>query len=415
MGTLLDRLREIAHQAPAPTVSSSSFFLRFAPVILGWLLIHAYLGVRLIRPAGFHGVRRAAAWTALVAATLLPPFAMFAERTQLGVASIERALDWSAFTSMGLSSLVTLLVVARDVALVGSRTARRALSRGRPVAPDPRRRAFLTNGVNMGILLGAGSATGVGAATAQVTPEVVRVDIPIPGLAPDAEGFTIAQITDLHAGLTIGRDFVDRVVDATNGLGADVIAVTGDVADGYPKDVVESVAPLARLSAPDGVFFVTGNHEYYWSTQAWIDVLGAMGLTLLGNEHRVLQRGRAQIVLAGVYDYRAGSYMAAHRSDPVKAVAGAPAGATKILLAHQPRSVFDAARAGFDLQISGHTHGGQYFPLSLIVPFFEPYVRGLHRHDGRMWIYVSRGTGYWGPPQRLGVGTEITLLRLVRG
>ncbi|HEX3141098.1 MAG TPA: metallophosphoesterase, partial [Rhizobacter sp.] len=137
-----------------------------------------------------------------------------------------------------------------------------------------------------------------------------------------------------------------------------------------------------------------------------------LGVHVLMNEHTVLQHGAAPLVVAGVADFSAHHFDPTHRSDPQAAIAGAPAGAARVLLAHQPRSAEAAERAGFQLQLSGHTHGGQFFPWNLFVPLQQPFTAGLHKLKS-LWVYTSRGTGYWGPPKRLGAPSEITRLRLV--
>jgi len=241
------------------------------------------------------------------------------------------------------------------------------------------------------------------------------------------EGFTIAQLSDIHVGPTIRVRYIQRIVNAVNRLGADMVAITGDLVDGSVGELRAHVAPLAQLKARHGTFVVTGNHEYYAGAHAWVDELRRLGLRVLMNEHVVLQTRNVQgaqtdeevhessLVVAGVTDYTAGHFDASHASDPEGAVRDAPPQVhTRLLLAHQPRSAIAAAQAGYQLQISGHTHGGQFFPWNLFVPLQQPFTAGLHRlHD--MWIYVSRGTGYWGPPKRFGAPSEITLLRLVNG
>ncbi|MGA7393919.1 MAG: metallophosphoesterase [Terrimicrobiaceae bacterium] len=156
-----------------------------------------------------------------------------------------------------------------------------------------------------------------------------------------------------------------------------------------------------------------GNHEYYCGAHAWIAEMRRLGMSVLLNEHVVLEHFGESVVVAGVTDLSAHHFDPAHRSDPVAAIAGAPQQSVKLLLAHQPRSALAAAEAGFHLQLSGHTHGGQFFPWNLFVKLFEPFTAGLHRLDG-LWLYVSRGTGYWGPPKRFGAPSEITHLKLVR-
>jgi predicted MPP superfamily phosphohydrolase len=277
----------------------------------------------------------------------------------------------------------------------------------------------------MAVLVLATLVSMVGFLNARRTADVKRVEVPIRGLPAALEGFTIAQLSDIHVGPTIRSAYIQRIVDAVNRLGADAIAITGDLVDGSVAELREHIAPLAGLRAKHGTFVVTGNHEYYAGAHAWIDELRRLGLKVLLNEHVVLQtrnvRGaqndeelfESQLVLAGVTDYTAGHFDAAHASDPHLALFDAPPLVhTRVLLAHQPRSATLAAQAGYQLQLSGHTHGGQFFPWNLFVPMQQPFTAGLHRlHD--MWVYVSRGTGYWGPPKRFGAPSEITLLTLV--
>jgi uncharacterized protein len=225
------------------------------------------------------------------------------------------------------------------------------------------------------------------------------------------EGFRIVQITDIHVGPTIKAQYLRAIVDRVNALQPDVVAVTGDLVDGSVAELGEHVRPLADLRARHGVYFVTGNHEYYSGVHGWVKELQRLGLRVLHNEHVVLQHGAASLVLAGVTDYSGHHFDPDHRSDPARSLQGAPTGVPRILLAHQPRTAPAAAQAGFDLQISGHTHGGQFLPWIFFVPLQQPYIAGLHQL-GRLWVYVSRGTGYWGPPKRLGAPSEISELLL---
>jgi len=255
--------------------------------------------------------------------------------------------------------------------------------------------------------------TAWGFLNARRTAAVRRVDVPIEGLRAGLDGFTIAQISDLHVGPTIKRRYVEAVVDAVNALDPDLVAVTGDLVDGGVQQLAPHTAPLARLASRHGTYFVTGNHEYYSGVAAWIAELDRLGMHVLMNEHVVVHHGGADLVVAGVTDYGAHHFHASHRSDPAAALQGAPRDAAlRVLLAHQPRTAFEAERAGYDLQLSGHTHGGQFVPWTFLVRFWQPFTAGLHRL-GRLWVYVSRGTGYWGPPKRLGAPSEITRLRLV--
>jgi predicted MPP superfamily phosphohydrolase len=264
----------------------------------------------------------------------------------------------------------------------------------------------------IGVMALTCAVTAIGFVMARSVARVVDVDVPVAGLPAALHGFTIAQISDVHVGPTIKRPFVERIVERVNRLNADVIAITGDLVDGSVAELAAHTQPLARLASRHGTFAVTGNHEYYSGARAWIGELSRLGARVLVNEHVVIEHEDAHVVLAGVTDYSAHHFDPSHRSDPRGAVRGAPQGAVKVLLAHQPRSAALAAAAGFDLQLSGHTHGGQFWPWNLFVRLQQPFTAGLVRL-GRMWLYISRGTGYWGPPMRFGIPSEITLIRLV--
>ncbi len=370
-------------------------------VVLG---VHGYLGARFIGPSGLAGPARTTAWAAVFGFALLLPLAMSA-RFWLGPPFAEGAA-WAGFIAMGLFSLVLTLTVLRDVVWL-------LMSSTSVMPPNPERRFALLRLSNTAVLGLTGVAAAVGTAAARRRAAVVDVKVPIDGLSPALEGLTIVQLTDIHVGPTIRKDYLDAVVDAVNELKPDVIAVTGDLVDGDVADLASHTAPLARLQARHGVYFCTGNHEYYSGAMPWIEEVRRLGLRPLLNEHVVVDHNGARVVVAGVNDFTAHQFIAEHRSDPRKAVAGAPADAVKILLAHQPRSCVDAAACGFHLQLSGHTHGGQFFPWMFFVPLQQPYVAGLDRHEN-MWVYTSRGTGYWGPPLRLGAPSEITRLTLVR-
>jgi hypothetical protein len=204
---------------------------------------------------------------------------------------------------------------------------------------------------------------------------------------------------------------VQAVVRRVNQLNPDVVALTGDIVDGYPAQLGDEAAPLAGLSARHGVYLVTGNHEYYHGADEWITTFRRLGLLPLLNEHVVLRHNGAELVIAGINDFSANNSPHGHVSDAKAALLESPEGAPKIMLAHQPRSAGQVEAAGADLQLSGHTHGGQFWPWNFFVRLQQPYVAGLHRLGG-MWVYTSRGTGYWGPPKRFGAPSEITLITL---
>jgi hypothetical protein len=311
-------------------------------------------------------------------------------------------LAWVGLLSMGFFSSLFVFTLLREFFLLGAHLLLSAQHAAALVEISARWALGLTAFVTL-----------AGLGVARRPPRVVHVDIPVRGLPPQLHGFSIAQISDVHVGPTIKRGFVKDVVARVNALQADLIAVTGDLVDGSVHELSPHTAPLAALSARHGAYFVTGNHEYYSGERAWTTEIRRLGLRVLKNEHVVLTHHGASLVLAGVTDLSAHHFDAAESSDPVAALRGAPADAgAKILLAHQPNSAPAAATAGFDLQISGHTHGGQFWPWNLFVGFFQPFTGGLYRLKN-LAIYVSRGTGYWGPPNRFGVPSEITRIRLI--
>lgn len=262
-------------------------------------------------------------------------------------------------------------------------------------------------------MLSAASVLGAaGFFEARRPPKLDRVRVPISGLHPDLAGFRIVQISDLHIGPTIRRDYVRRVVRQVNALEPDLIAMTGDLIDGYIPQLARHMEPLKDLKSKFGSYFVTGNHEYYWGVEEWMEEIDKLGFTILQNSHNLIERGSARLMIAGIPDHDGERLLPSHRIDPVGAQKGGEAVDLKILLAHQPRSCHAAHAAGYDLQLSGHTHGGQFVPWNYVVSLQQPYVSGLHDYKG-LWVYVSRGAGYWGPPLRLGIPSEITELMLV--
>jgi predicted MPP superfamily phosphohydrolase len=365
------------------------------------IAFHLYVGVRVVSdlaPTGY-----AAGFALLLAASaLLAPLGLLARRLLRPPASDR--LAWAGMLALGLFSSLLVLTVLRDAGLLLATLLGLLLP---ALAPTDRWLHYSAAAVPaLGVAI-----TLLGLLNARRTAQVVTVEVPIAGLPAALHGFRIVQITDIHVGPTIKHTYLQAVVEAVNRLQPDVVAITGDLVDGSVAELGAHVAPLAGLAARHGSFFVTGNHEYYSGVDGWLRELRRLEVTVLLNEHVLIERDGAQLVLAGVTDYNAAHFVAAHASDPQAALRGAPDEAVKVLLAHQPRSAAAAARAGFHLQLSGHTHGGQFLPWNWFVPLQQPYTAGLHRL-GELWIYVSRGTGYWGPPKRVGAPSEITQLVL---
>ena len=242
-------------------------------------------------------------------------------------------------------------------------------------------------------------------------PKIYKIDIKIAGLPKSFDGFTIAQISDLHVGPVIGKKYAQKIVDVTNKLNPDIIALTGDMIDGTTYQLRTKIAPIANLKAKNGIYFVPGNHEYYWDAISWIKEFSKLGAQCLINQNYLISKNNEQILIAGITDYDAGWMIEGHAPNAKKAAENKLGPFIKILLSHQPKSYKEAEEAGFNLQLSGHTHGGQFFPWSLIVSLAQPYYKGLGRYKN-MWIYTNRGTGFWGPPFRFGVPSEITLIKL---
>ena len=372
------------------------------------LLLHGLVAWRLLPaldPAWAAGLA-----PVLLASALLLPMGLLAHRVARG--ALADRLAWVGLLCMGLFSSLLVLTALRDVMLAAVWVAATlGWSPAQALLPGLRADSAVL------VPLAALVVTVLGFWNARRTARVVRVDVPVAALPAALEGFTVAQITDIHVGPTIKQHYLQAIVRKVNALEADMVAITGDLVDGKVSELAAHVAPLSQLRSRHGSFFVTGNHEYYSGAQAWMAELRRLGVRVLLNEHVVLDHagphGSAALLVAGVADYTAHHFDPAHKSDPQAALRGAPAHArVRLLLAHQPRSAMAAADAGFDLQLSGHTHGGQFWPWNHFVRLQQPFTAGLHKLKD-LWVYTSRGTGYWGPPKRFGAPSEITLVRLV--
>ena len=368
-------------------------------------LLHLYIATRLIPPLAGQLWAWAPLALLLVVSALLVPASLLGLRRRS--ARGQAALVWAGLLNMGLFSSLFVLTLLRDVAL-GLAALAASLRPDWALPP-----AFGADSA-LAVLPLALLISLLGYANARRTARVVRVDVPIADLPDALHGFRIVQLSDIHVGPTIKRPYLQAVVDRANRLQADLVAVTGDLVDGRVSELGAHVEPLAALRSRHGTYFVTGNHEYYSGADAWVALLRGLGVRVLLNEHSLLEHDGAELVIAGVTDYSAHHFDPAQRSDPQGALAGAPASAAlRVLLAHQPRSATAAAEAGYQLQLSGHTHGGQFLPWNFFVKLQQPFVAGLHRVRD-LWVYTSRGTGYWGPPKRFGAPSEITQLRLIR-
>ena len=368
------------------------------------LLLHGYIAWRLLPALSLGPVGFILALAALMASGLLAPAPLMIRLSGLPEAAAN-ALAWAGYLAMGVFSSLLVLCLLRDGLLV-------VFAGWNLVQPGALNLEQLSEASALAVVALTSIISVVGLVNARRLAKVVQVDLPITGLPAALSGFTIVQISDLHVGPTIRRGYLDAIVRRVNGLNADLVAVTGDVIDGSVGRLRAHVAPLSELRSRHGTFCVTGNHEYYHGVEAWLTEWRRLGMRVLLNENEVLDHDGERLLIGGVTDYSAHHFDAAHRSDPAAAARGAGLVAVKLLLAHQPRSAAAAAKAGFDVQLSGHTHGGQFLPWNFLVRMQQPFVSGLKRLN-KLLVYTSRGTGYWGPPLRFCAPSEITRLRLV--
>ncbi|MEM7183225.1 MAG: metallophosphoesterase [Spirochaetota bacterium] len=366
-----------------------------------------YIGIRLISQDVFPFPWNLLLWLMLVVFIFFPVLGFFLRFFRSKLAWSDR-LSWISYISLGFFSLLLVFLLTRDFVLWSSSLVLHRLPQSDLSQWILNRREFLANLTNFLVFAISAAMTGYGIRQARQIAKVKRVDVPFPGVVPDFGEISIVQISDIHIGSTIKGDYLRKIVAKVNSLQADIVAITGDLVDGSVENLGEDVRVLQDIQAKFGVYFVTGNHEYYSGVAPWVDFVRSLGIKVLLNENVVLTINNAKVLLAGVTDYNAGG---SHLSQPQKAIENSQYTDIKVLLAHQPRSIYEATKAGFDLQLSGHTHGGQYFPWNFFVPLQQPYVAGLHRHENT-WIYVSRGTGYWGPPLRIAAPSEITHILL---
>jgi len=366
---------------------------------LSWLT-HRYVWARLVRDAEWPAPWGRALTVGVVVLAALVPLAFVAMQALPRAAS--GPLAWVVFTWLGFALYLFLLTALADggrliAAVAGA------------VPRDPERRRVLARAIAVAVGGVAGLIGASGVVNVARGFDVKRVRVPLAKLPRASSGYAIVQLTDIHIGPTIGRDFLARVVAETNALAPDLVVITGDLVDGTVDRLRDLVEPLRALAARDGVYFVTGNHEYYSGADAWIAHLRTLGIRVLRNERVPI--GDA-FDLAGVDDASAHRMLAGHGQDVARALAGRDPSRAVVLLAHQPKALRDASPLDVDLQLSGHTHGGQLVPFNWIARIDQPFIAGLHRVAGT-WVYVSSGTGYWGPPVRVGSHAELTRIELV--
>ncbi len=374
-----------------------------------WLLIvglassvlfgaHYYVAQRLVIEPALPEPWRALALALLVvlgASLVAQPFSERLLRPPLS-----RVVSWPASVWMGLMFYSLLLLGASDLMLWLAGTSAVAESNAMadaPPAAGPRALAVVA------LTLAAGVA---GMRNAFAPPRSCRVEIELPRWPAALDGFRIAQISDIHIGPILGRRFARHVVDRVNALDADLVAVTGDLVDGAVAMLADEVAPFGDLRAHHGVFFVMGNHDHYSNANAWERKVAELGIRVLRNTRVTVAANGSAFDLVGVDDHR-GDVLGSGGEDLDAALRGRDGERPAVLLAHDPSTFKRASSLGIDLQLSGHTHGGQIWPFQYLVRLVIPRVAGLYRKNGAQ-LYVSRGTGFWGPPMRLAAPAEIT-------
>ncbi len=384
--------------------------LRALAYVLGATLVtavvHAYLHRRLVRdtelPAPWRGRARAATWGL---AALLPAGMVGLLTMREAPRALQAPLMWCAFVWVGVLGFLLPLVLAGEAVRVWA---------GREAPADPSRRRAMARLVGVASGLATVLLGGAAVATAEMPLAVRRLRVRLAGLGIRKSGYRIVQVSDVHVSATIGAALVEAIVARVNALQPDLVAITGDLVDGGVAELGPLLAPLARLRARDGVFFVTGNHEYLSGAEEWLAFLPSLGIHALRNA-RVAIGGEDGFDLIGVDDQSGGDWLPGHGTDLPRATGGRDRRRASVLLAHRPDDVRDAAARGIGLQISGHTHGGQVVPIGWALErMHQPYVYGRYEVGGTV-LYVTSGAGYWGPPMRLATRAEIACFELDGG
>ncbi len=424
-------------------------------MLLALVLLHGYIWWRMVRSTTVPGrTRRRLTWLTVVLA-LLPAAAVGLRRTL--PSEVAAPLDWVGYLWLALAFYLFLTLLAlepvrlvlrirerrrgragqsvtqpAEVVASGPRRGPRSDDAAAPLEPgtapgrggrpeddgvidgvsDPSRRVLLARSLAATAGVVAAGTVGTGAYHANAAPVVERVPITLRGLDPALDGFRIVTFSDGHVSPTYGRRRFERLVDIVNAQRPDVVAIVGDLVDGSVEEMREDIAPLADLVSDQGVYFVTGNHEYFVDTRSWLRHLPTLGVQVLRNERVGLTRGGSAFDLAGIDDRTAASSgVPGHGADLDAALDGRDDTVPVVLLAHQPVMVEQARDAGVDLQLSGHTHGGQLWPFDYAIRLDQPAAEGWSRH-GDTQLYVTSGAGYWGPPMRIDARPEVTVVEL---
>jgi len=389
-------------------------YIIFIPLVLTVLVgVHRYIWARLVRDTGLPPRWRRVGTVAVSLLAVSQPLVFALSRAL--PPDTARVVLFLPYIWMGMMLYVVLICLGGDLLRLGRWVLeRRARQRAGEAPMEPGRRFFLARAVASTSVITSAGVAAAAQRTALHKLVVRKLEVALPNLPPALAGMTVVQLSDLHIGPMLGRAWLEGVVRRTLELKPDLVAITGDLVDGSVERLRDDIAPLERLRAPMGVYFVTGNHEYYSGAEPWLARVRQMGIRTLRNERVSVGRAGHTFDLAGVDDFNAGRMLPDHGPDLTAALKGRDPGRALLLLAHQPRAVYEAASAGVGLVLSGHTHGGQLWPWKYMVYLQQPYISGLHRH-GPTQIYVNQGTGFWGPPMRVATRCEITEITLKAG
>ncbi|MGY1670290.1 metallophosphoesterase [Geodermatophilus sp. SYSU D00710] len=396
-----------------PDVRLSGFDVVALVVVL---VAHLYLWWRLVRDTTRPGRVRRGLTVLLAVLALLLTAAFVLPYPPVVLVPVQ----WAGYSWLGVAFYATLALLLLEPLRAGAgwwlrrrrRPGARTSTSGPESPPEESRRLFLTRGLAVAAGTVALGVAGNGARDANSAPVVRRVPITLPRLDPALDGFRLVTFSDAHLSSTYSGRRFERVVELVDAQRPDAVAIVGDLVDGELTRLREEVAPVADLVAAQGVYFVTGNHEYYADPVALVRHLETLGVRTLRNERVALGRDGATVDLAGVDDVSAAdSGFPGHRTDLDAALDGRDESTPVVLLAHQPVAVAQSEAAGVDLQLSGHTHGGQLWPLDYGIRWDQPAVEGYSRH-GDTQLYVTSGIGFWGPPMRVGARPEVIVVEL---
>ncbi len=381
-------------------------FISVATLII--LSIHYYLWFRLIKDTGLNGLYRSIGTYSLILLSVSLPLALFIDK----FISLRYSfpLTWLSYCWIGVMMLLFFLFISIDIIKIAIYLHTK-LTAGDTEIIHPERRKFLSGAIAYTASSFVLIASGIGVKNYYSDAVVKTFNVFLAGLPESFKGFNIVQISDLHLGQMMTGPMLEKIVAKVNTLNPDIVAITGDLADGSTGRLLQEAYPLKDLNAAEGIYFVTGNHEYYNGVEEWILAIENMGIKVLNNENIKIKKGKEYIYLAGVTDHEGVRFGRRHAADFKKAFSGIENKDKKILLAHQPVAVTKASEFHADLVLAGHTHGGQIWPFNYFVYLQQPYLKGFYEYQGTK-LYVNQGTGCWGPPMRLGSQNEITQLIL---